>query len=306
MRDDYRNLLDEYGDSEVYATFQGLSWEEAHAPAASQQHDVQDPELSAGTNGSYNRTTKKRRLRDSIAVQTIEEKWHAAKVWWHFRRQWPQRSAIHRGFVMLNILSVASCARMILAQMTPILLRAPISSALEVVLRIYISIYCLIFVAAELELRIPIIWKRSDGFLRSFLPRGLSFTFIALVGDVEGMFDEKIEDIKRVHQSPESLPGPGLFLALLVQLSSWMLLVAGIMYTLLGVWCCPNMQKKRDECRVEYRAEVDNFLRQMRNKDDATLQASDASRRRSGSCDFGDGAVGATLSRTSSIDFGSG
>ena len=189
--------------------------------------------------------------------------------------------------------------------MTPIILRAPISSALDVVLRIYISIYCLIFVVAELELRIPIIWKRSDGFLRSFLPRGLSFTFIALVGDVEGMFDEKIEDIKRARQSPESLPGPGLFLALLVQLSSWMLLVAGIIYILLGVWCCPNMQRKRDECRVEYRAEVNSFLKRMKDDGD-TSHANDAPRRRSGSCDFGDNnAAGATLSRTSSLDFGS-
>ena len=305
MTNDYRVILDEYNDSEVYPSFQGLSWEEAHA-SASQQHDAQDPALSAGTNGSYSKTTKKRRLRDSIAVQTIEEKWHALKVWWHFRRHWPQRTALHRGFVMLNILSVASCVRMVVAQITPILLRAPISSALEVVLRVYISIYCLIFVFAELELRIPIIWKINDGFLRSFLPRGLSFTFIALVGDAEGMFDEKIEDIKRARQSPESLPGPGLFLALLVQLSSWMLLIAGIIYILLGVWCCPNMQKKRDECRVEYRAEVNNFLKRMRDEDGAKQQADDVTRRRSGSCDFGDGAVGATLSRTSSIDFGSG
>ena len=288
MTNKYRVLLDEYDDSEVYASFQGLSWEEAHAPASSQQqHDAQqDPALLSG---SYNnRTAKKRaRLRDSVAVQTIEEKWHAWKVWWHFRRQWPQRTALHRGFVMLNILSVASCGRMILAQMTPILLRAPVSSALEVVLRIYISIYCLIFVVAELELRIPIVWKRSDGFLRSFLPRGLSFTFIALVGDAEGMFDEKMEDIKRVRQSPESLPGPGLFLALLVQLSSWMLLVAGIIYILLGVWCCPNMQKKRDECRVKYRAEVNKFLQRMRDEHGAKLQADDdVSRRPSGSCDL--------------------
>jgi len=194
---------------------------------------------------------------------------------------------------------------MILAQMTPMLLRAHVSSPLEVVLRIYISIYCVIFLIAELELRIPIVWKRNDGFLRSFLPRGLSFTFIAMVGAAEGVFDERIEDYKRSHKSPESLPGPGLFLALLVQLSSWVLMVAGAIYIVLGLWCCPNMQKKRDECRAEYRAEVEVFLKRMR-EDDAELHQSGTSRLRSGSCDFGfaDDASGAALSRTSSCEFG--
>mmetsp|Transcript_18071 Transcript_18071/g.30017 ORF Transcript_18071/g.30017 Transcript_18071/m.30017 type:complete len:297 (-) Transcript_18071:563-1453(-) len=291
----YKAVIDDYDDSEVFASFQGLSWEEAHAPL-----HQEDASFSTGTNNNKKRM---RRLRDSLPIQTVEEKWHAAKVWWHYREEWPQRSALHRGFVMLNILSIASCFRLIMAQLTPLLLRAPISSALEVFLRIYISMYCVIFIIAELELRIPVIWKTNDGFLRSFLPRGLSFTFIALVGEFEGTFDEKIEDYKHSKESPDSLPGPGLFLAILVQVSSWLLMAAGVIYILLGLWCCPHMQKKRDECRVEYRSEVSSFLRRMKDKN-AKLQQGQGSRRRSGSCDFGDNAVSATLSRTSSCDFG--
>ena len=139
---------------------------------------------------------------------------------------------------------------------------------------------------AELELRIPVIWKTNDGFLHSFLPRGLSFTFIALVGDFMGIFDEMIEDYKHSKERPDSLPGPGLFLALLVQLSSIMLMVAGMIYILLGLWCCPQMQKKRDECREQYQSEVSRFLRRMKDEN-VKSQKGEASRRRSASTDFG-------------------
>lgn len=282
----YRAVLDDYADDgEVFASFQGLSWEEAHAPL----HREQDP---LNNNGDCK---KRRRFRDSLPIQTVEEKWHAAKVWWHYRSEWPQRSAVHRGFVMLNVLSVASCFRMIMAQLMPLILRASVVSALEIFLRIYISIYCAIFIIAELEVRIPVIWKTNDGFLHSFLPRGLSFTFIALVGVFMGIFDERIENYKHLKERPDSLPGPGLFLALLVQLSSIMLMVAGMIYILLGLWCCPHMQKKRDECREQYQFEVSRFLRRMKDEK-VILQKGEASRRRSASTDFGENAVGATLS----------
>lgn len=162
---------------------------------------------------------------------------------------------------MLNVLSVASCLRMVTSQCVPIAIISLTTT--EIVLRLYIAAYCLMFIVAELELRIPYLWQSNDGFLGSFLPRGFSFTFIAVIGVVQGTADEGIEEMKRIRAAPGSMPGSSFFLALLIQISSWMLMAAGLIYMLLGAFC---LQKKRDQCRLEYQAEVKRFMEDTKEK----------------------------------------
>ena len=155
------------------------------------------------------------------------------------------------------------------------------------------------FIVAEWELRIPYLWKTNDGFLSSFLPRGFSFTFVAVIGVMQGTADEGVEEMKRIRAAPETMPGSSFFLALLIQLSSWMLMIAGLLYIVLGAFCLQNV---RDQCRLDYQAAVKKFMEDTKAEIEKEKQA--LQRQHACSCDFGNVDVPSQPGVVASCDFG--
>ena len=238
-----------------------------------------------------------------------------------YRRSWPRREAGHRAFVALQILSVGSSVRLIMAQLMPIAVLD--LTRLQIFLRLYMSVYCGLFIVAEMGWPMPA-WAVGGGagagagaeagggdgngngngngngaggarwgggargasssnvaiaargrgrlyILPSFLSRGFAFTFVATVGLVQGSSDQLEEALGRARRhAPGAMPGASFFLAILVQLSSWLLMVAGIIYILLGAFC---MKGARDRCREEYRQRVETFLKERREEASAKAEA---------------------------------
>ena len=126
------------------------------------------------------------------------------------------------------------------------------TGALSIALKIYISVFCLMFVVVETDAPVP--WIQQSALLIRFFSRGFIYSFIGLVC-VEESYSERIRDM--VHQKDQFSVG---WAAIFMQISSWCMLSVGITYMVLGLFCLKGLrdrlkQKEIDEWK-QYRKEL--------------------------------------------------
>jgi hypothetical protein len=124
---------------------------------------------------------------------------------------------------------------------------------LSVALKVYIALFCLMFVVVETGLPVPFV--RSSQLLQNYLSRGFIYSFLGLIC-VEEAYSERVKDLI-THGKDEFHVG---WVAIFMQLSSWLMLGVGVLYMLLGM-CCLNLlrvklQKKEKEDWKRYREQM--------------------------------------------------
>ena len=111
------------------------------------------------------------------------------------------------------------------------------------ILKVYVSLICGAFIIVEAELPVPFV--RDATLLNTFWSRGFIYSFIGLVCTTEA-YSERVDDLL-VHSSQRFYIG---WVAIFMQVVSWMMFVIGAVYMALGITC---MRRLRDRMKQRER-----------------------------------------------------
>lgn len=145
-------------------------------------------------------------------------------------------------FHLLQGIAVISALCLLVSQAIPIILTTSTSlpaqmTFLSLALKAYISLFCITFALVELDLPIPFL--RTSELLQTFISRGFIYSFLGLIC-VEEAYSERVRDIVS-HGKDEFHVG---WLAIFMQISSWVMLGVGALYMLLGVFCLRGLRDR--------------------------------------------------------------
>ena len=149
-------------------------------------------------------------------------------------------------------LATMSCIGILTTQLIPLVI-VPLQQLgfLQTVLRIYISLFTVIFIL--IELRVPWVFLKNSYLLQRYFSRGLLYTFLGVIV-MEEAYSGRIDDM--VHQSSSDFHVA--WAPLFMQISSWFVFVIGCTYMLLGM-CC--LQLFRDDLDQKHQQQVEEFRR---------------------------------------------
>jgi hypothetical protein len=150
----------------------------------------------------------------------------------------PRRNCLLGMFQSMESFGVLTSLSLMATQIMPIIL-IPLDEigVMSLVLKIYVSVFCFLFILVEWDL--PILFLRNATFLQAYLSRGFLYSFMGL-SCLEEAYSERIQDMvaharDRFHVA---------WFSLFMQVSSWMMLGLGITYMLLGVCCLKRLRDK--------------------------------------------------------------
>ena len=149
-------------------------------------------------------------------------------------------------FAAITTLSVIVLAFMSASQV--ILLLKKHLPPLQFSLRLYILIFCLIFILVELDWP-PQIMRNLP--TNNWLMRGWIYSFLGLVG-MEEAFAVLVSD-----SSTNNVLGSDL-ISIFIQLASWGMVLIGVLYFGLGILC---MRRLKEKVRKDYYAAKDRHRR---------------------------------------------
>jgi protein-S-isoprenylcysteine O-methyltransferase Ste14 len=126
-------------------------------------------------------------------------------------------------------------------------------------LRIYISLFCVLFMLTELQ--VPIL--RSSVLLDNYASRGFLYSFLGLVC-VEQAYSERVKEIVESGKSQFHIE----WVAIFMQISSLLMLGMGIVYIVLGMFCLKRFrdklkQQEKDQWK-KYRQDTKEWKEQYR------------------------------------------
>ena len=150
-------------------------------------------------------------------------------------------------FASITTLSIIVLACMSISQI--ILLSKKHLPFLQFSLRLYILIFCLVFLLVELDWPPQIMRNLPTS---NWLMRGWIYSFLGLVG-MEEAFAVLVSD-----SSTSNILGSDL-ISIFVQLSSWGMVVIGVLYFVLGLLF---MRSLKEKVRKDYYAAKDRQRRQ--------------------------------------------
>lgn len=164
----------------------------------------------------------------------------------------PHQPNINICLWMFHLLEgVATVAAMLLlvTQILPLFLiksrEIPVKlGILNMALRIYISLFCLIFIMTETGAPIPLI--RKSILLQPYLSRGFLYSFLGLIC-VQEAYSERVKDIVS-HGSEEFHVG---WAAIFMEATSWLMLSCGIIYFLMGICCLKRMRDRYQQREID-------------------------------------------------------
>lgn len=179
----------------------------------------------------------KQKLFESEATAAIL-KTHPSFLKPHMPRQNPCLWIFH----LLQGVAVVSALCLLITQAIPIALAVATSypdemNFLGLALKVYISLFCILFVLVEANVNFPFI--RTSPLLQTFLSRGFIYSFLGLIC-VEEAYSERVKDLVS-HGKDAFHVG---WLAIFMQISSWFMLGVGTMYMLLGVFCLKGLRDR--------------------------------------------------------------
>ena len=185
---------------------------------------------------------------DAIAREAAEAKPHV-----------PGQNPCLYLFHVLEGVAVATTLCLMATQILPLFL-VPAKDIVEKIgvlslaLKVYISFFLLIFVITELDLPVPLV--TSSPLLQNYASRGVLYSFIGLIC-VEESYSERVKDLV-AHGKDEFHIG---WASIFMQISSWLMLVFGLVYLLLGI-CC--MKRLRDRMKENERQAWRDYREAMR------------------------------------------
>jgi hypothetical protein len=156
----------------------------------------------------------------------------------------PHKPLVLRVFHSIEFIAIVASLRLAGTQIVPLFL-TPIQNVplLNLVLRLYIALFCIGICLVEFEVPVPLILLSQ-----SYLIRGFLYTFLSLVAMNDATFEGQLELIRDVQSVP--------WVAFFTELTAWPIFVVGHVYIVLGVCCA---KPYRDRLTKTYREELNEF-----------------------------------------------
>ena len=159
-------------------------------------------------------------------------------------------------FHLLQGLATLTSLLLLVSQLLPLVLpgsKVTHPDILSSILKVYVSLICFAFMIVEAELPVPFV--RDSTLLNAFWSRGFIYSFIGLVCTTEA-YSERVDDLI-THSSQRFYIG---WVAIFMQVVSWMMFGIGGAYMLLGITCMrglrDNMKQKEKDMWKQYRDEM--------------------------------------------------
>ncbi|KAL3759969.1 hypothetical protein ACHAWU_000592 [Discostella pseudostelligera] len=204
-----------------------------------------DDNSQSNTSGKMRK--KKKKLQDSSSTGA-----GAGSKATKRRKDGPHKSVCHLIFDVVRYSAIISCFMMFLTQTIPLIIFIDESTWLQIAVRLYLAIFCLIFILVEF--RTPLF----NGIVQNWILRGFLYSFIGLIG-MEQDLAIRVEEISA--GSTSSVLGPDfltLFAMLFINITAWTIISVGILYILLGVFCLQGLYERLEK---DHREKVSEWKR---------------------------------------------
>lgn len=161
-------------------------------------------------------------------------------------------------FHLLEGVSITAALCLMITQILPVVLVRPKDIAARIgvtsmALRVYIAIFCILFVCTETQAPVPVV--RNSQLLQTYISRGFLYSFLGLIC-VEEAYSERVKGIVSHVDDSFHIAWASVFM----EVSSWLMLATGALYTLLGVFCCKRvrdrMKQKEKDAWKRYKEEL--------------------------------------------------
>lgn len=162
----------------------------------------------------------------------------------------PMKHCMLHFFHWLEALAIISCLGVLTTQILPLVV-FPLSELgfLQCVLRIYVSLFSVIFILVEL--RLPLGFLQKSHLLQTYFSRGFLYTFLGVIG-MEEAYSGRIDDMVSHSTDAFHVAWAPLFM----EISSWVVFAIGCFYMLCGL-CC--LQVVRDNLHDKHKKEVETY-----------------------------------------------
>jgi hypothetical protein len=158
-------------------------------------------------------------------------------------------------FHLLEGISVTASVCLLLTQIIPFFQTTSIDnkttsattstmSLLDILLKIYISMFCLLFILTEIQAPIPSI--RNSPILQVYISRGFLYSFVGLIC-VEEAYSERVKEVLNTHHD-EFYVG---WYAIFMDVSSGFMLACGITYMTLGLCCLKRLRDRIKQQEID-------------------------------------------------------
>jgi hypothetical protein len=167
----------------------------------------------------------------------------------------PQRKFLLDAFFFIEGCGVLTSFTLMLTQLIPLFF-LPVHElgVVSLLLKVYISLFCLLFIMLEWDF--PMSFLKKSRFLQTYFSRGFLYSFLGLTC-FEQAYSERVKDMVAHAKDQFHVAWISLFM----QVSSWMMLVLGVVYMFLGL-CC--LKKVRDKMKQEHRLSWANYREAMK------------------------------------------
>jgi hypothetical protein len=154
-------------------------------------------------------------------------------------------------FHLLEGISVTASVCLLLTQIIPLFQTNNTTtsaittmSILDILLKIYISLFCVLFILTETQAPIPSI--RNSPLLQVYISRGFLYSFVGLIC-VEEAYSERVKEVLTTRHD-EFYVG---WYAIFMDVSSGFMLLCGIIYMTLGLCCLKRLRDRIKQQEID-------------------------------------------------------
>ncbi|KAG7365228.1 COPI associated protein [Nitzschia inconspicua] len=188
-----------------------------------------------------------RRMQETEEDYDPDDQWPESRVSYNTktgRPERPSRPCCLNIFFFVEACGILTCLCLLVSQTLPLVM-VPLKEIepVDMVLKVYISLFSLLFMIVEYDLNIPFV--RQSVFLQTYASRGFLYSFLGLTC-LEEAYSERVNDM--LAHSNEKFHVA--WFALFLQVSAWSLCALGVVYFIMGLFC---MKRVRDKLVKDYR-----------------------------------------------------
>ena len=180
---------------------------------------------------------------------TLSTKWHGKNPQTkaqHFKVvRHPRKNSILYAFYWLEGIAILGAVCLLATQILPLFyLSVNDIGIIPICLRIYIGLFCILFLFVECETPIPFL--QSSQLLQTYFTRGFLYSFLGLIG-MEEAYSVRINDMQEHKGEEYHVAWASLFM----QVSSWLVVAVGMVYMMCGMCCLRAMRDKMKQLYLE-------------------------------------------------------
>lgn len=165
------------------------------------------------------------------------------------RTRKPKRNVILAAFNFLEGFGIVASSCLLFTQLIPLFVASSSHNITDIVLKFYISIFCILFILIEYDAPIPFL--KNSKILQVYFSRGFIYSFLG-VSALQESYSERVKDMANHEHDTFYFSWLGLFM----QVSSWMMFALGAIYMLFSL-CC--LKRLRDKLTDDHRRKERHF-----------------------------------------------